>query len=156
MNRITRIPSNGPLKSPFAPRTDVVVEEETTKVVEEKPVSIPKEDTVVKNPNIVEPVVKPIKKTNSVKEIKETVEKVLSPLFEVVSIKVENSITLKIKDSFYKFGFAEERTVPTSLENKEKLNLNSLERLEYERQNLIDNVNGLIDEQIRDLLGSLN
>ena len=37
MNRITRIPSNGPLKSPFAPRTDVVVEEETTKVVEEKP-----------------------------------------------------------------------------------------------------------------------
>lgn len=63
---------------------------------------------------------------------------------KTTTITVENSMTLKLKDNYYKFSFAETREIPQDQDIQ----------IELERKDLIDTVNKVLDDQLDDILNS--
>ena len=67
-------------------------------------------------------------------------------MYESVAIPTKISATsrvaVKIRDNFYTIEYSEERTIPEEIETN----------MELERQYLFDDVNAVVDQQIKDIL----
>lgn len=61
---------------------------------------------------------------------------------KTTEISATSRVAIKIRDNFYTIEYSEKRTVPEDIEVN----------MELERQYLFDDVNGIVDQQIKDIL----
>ena len=92
-----------------------------------------------------------IPKETTTKETTQEVKVDNTSIFQTISIKCENSITIKYRDNYYKFSLAEEKVIP---ENRRDVVLTNTE-LNTIREDLTNSINQHLDNQIQELLNSL-
>lgn len=143
MNRITKPPFMKERVETPQPTQEVVAKVED--VVEPTTTNIPQ--------GIYEPELSTQFKPLGAVEICDTLSNKPKPQFQTVSIKCENSITIKYRDNFYKFGLSEEKIIPNDLRNDFVI---TKEEVENTRKELTDSINKHIDNQIQELIDSMN